>query len=49
MYIGRTPYEDNDRDQDYVCICQGIQVAVVIKNLPASARDIRDIALIPGL
>ena len=30
------------------CICQGIQVAVVIKNLPANAGDIRDIALIPG-
>ena len=34
-----------------VCICQSwdSQVVLVVKNLPANARDIRDIDLIPGL
>ena len=33
-----------------VCMChEGFQVALVVKNLPANARDIRGVGLIPGL
>ena len=31
------------------CTGQASQVALVIKNLPANAGDIRDVSLIPGL
>ena len=33
----------------FVCILRASQVAVVVKNLPASAGDVRDTGLIPGL
>ena len=32
----------------YTCICGAYQVALVVKNLPANAEDIRDVGLIPG-
>ena len=34
----------------YVFVCMySVQVAQVVKNLPANAGDIRDVASIPGL
>ena len=33
-----------------MCVCMGAsQVALVVKNLPANAGDIKDAGLIPGL
>ena len=32
----------------FMCILRASQVAVVVKNLPANAGDIRDVGLIPG-
>ena len=32
----------------YMYILRSSQVALVVKNLPASAGDIRDVDLIPG-
>ena len=31
-----------------VCVCRASQVALVVKNLPASVGDVRDSGLIPG-
>ena len=33
----------------YCSLSKASQVALVVKNLPASAEDIRDVGLIPGL
>ena len=33
----------------YIYILRASQVALVVKNLPANAGDIRDVHLIPGL
>ena len=32
-----------------VCVCMTSQVALMVKNLPANAGDIRDVGSIPGL
>ena len=32
-----------------VCVYMGSQVAVVVKNIPANAGDLRDVGLTPGL
>ena len=32
----------------YICLSWASQVALVVKNLPANAGDIRDVGLIPG-
>ena len=32
----------------YICVCVASEVALVVKNLPASARDVRHVDLIPG-
>ena len=33
----------------YLCVCMTSQVALMVKNLPANAGDIRDVGSIPGL
>ena len=32
----------------YMCICEGIQVALVVKSSSANAGDVRDVGSIPG-
>ena len=45
--IGNTEYTKNNRCSK--CLLWASQVALVVKNLPDNAGDIRDMGLIPGL
>ena len=33
----------------HICVCMGFPGGSVVKNMPASAGDTRDVGLIPGL
>ena len=45
--VGRWGNKENFLEEEY--LSWAFQVALVVKNLPANARDLRDVGWIPGL
>ena len=47
--LSEVSQKEKDKYHMISLICMGFQVALVVKNLPATAGDRRDVGLTPGL